>query len=333
MAASGFGRRVISPRLLPEKALSQNREDASACTPAPEVAETAPTAAIPEVVPAESREKADRVGLSKRSLLHGHRRADEVAAIYQHLAARSTIGRAVEGRGGKDIWALILQALDGGLLKPTSTAYQDVTLRLILPGLSLGYCHRFDLAQPADRAKVRDLILPAAIANRDAILASPQDAQAIIEGHLRRQDETRRQESERRRVETEIQRMPPDEMEVVMYGVRLWPRPAGELYDYRELRSGIWWFRDLNRWLQGTMDSEPASRALKMRHLVNWPHQFARHELKPEALAKIEKLVGVVHKAVAPAGGQPGQRRADLEVPAGAEPRGREMVTEREHPQ
>jgi hypothetical protein len=30
--------------------------------------------------------------------------------------------------------------------------------------------------------------------------------------------------------------------------------------------------------------------------LVNWPHQFARHELKPEALAKIEKLVGVVHK-------------------------------------
>ena len=295
---------VIKPKLL-----SLSRESTSTSTSTPELPKHDFPAEKSDEAPAESREKnvpdaPPTKALSTKSSLHGWRRAEEVAAMYLEPQTRTAIGKAIRGRGGKEIWTLFLQALDAGLLTPTNNAFRELSLRAIFPGVSVNYSHRFDLRQPKDRANLRDVILPAAAANRDAILASPQDTQAIIEGYIRRQNELKQHEEARHRTERKIKELPANEQEVVMYGQRLWPRPDGELYNYRQLRSGIWWFRDLNRWLDGTPDSQPSARALKIRHLVNWPHQFARHELSPvtckecddRAREKLEKLIGVVHK-------------------------------------
>jgi hypothetical protein len=83
-----------------------------------------------------------------------------------------------------------------------------------------------------------------------------------------------------------------NEQEVIMYGQKLWPRPPDQFYDYKELRSGIWLFRDLDRWL--ARNQSTSARGQMMRHIVGHFHAFASHELAGESRARIERLGGVV---------------------------------------
>lgn len=86
----------------------------------------------------------------------------------------------------------------------------------------------------------------------------------------------------------------PGEQEVIMFGERLWPHPPGNrLHEYRELRTGIWLFQDLQRYLDRSQSD--ASRAIMIRYLINWVHVFAKHELEGDAHRKIANLCGVVH--------------------------------------
>ena len=50
---------------------------------------------------------------------------------------------------------------------------------------SRGFCQRFDLTNTKERTKVSDEI-PAMIANREAILASPDSLEKILDEHKRR---------------------------------------------------------------------------------------------------------------------------------------------------
>jgi hypothetical protein len=51
---------------------------------------------------------------------------------------------------------------------------------------SRGFCQRFDLTNTKERTKVSDEIFPAMIANREAILASPDSMEKILDEHKRR---------------------------------------------------------------------------------------------------------------------------------------------------
>lgn len=239
-----------------------------------------------------------KTAVSKTNPFRKFPRADEITAIYLEPNSRTLIGKVInKGRAGKEIWDLILQALDGGVLTPTNICFQrKLTLRLLVPGAGRSYGNRFDLTDGKDRATIRDTILPAALSCKDAVLQNPENLESIVADHVAKQDAMRRANLTAKRVEKELSELPADQQEILMYGERLWPRPDNEFYDYKELRSAIWCFRDLNRWLGLSRDPSIASRAVGIRLLVGHWYSFAHHELEGEARAKIENMAGAISK-------------------------------------
>lgn len=145
---------------------------------------------------------------------------------------------------------------------------------------------------------VRDRILPAALANRDAVITSPVDLENIVAAHWRRQDEAARQESASRKVTEAVRVMPAGEHEVMMFGVRLWPRVDHHLgtYDYDQLCAAIWYFRDFDAWLSGSISGRtPGSRAIIVRLSTRWPQEYLDRAYTPEARGKIKKVYQLVH--------------------------------------
>jgi hypothetical protein len=227
-------------------------------------------------------------------------RADELTAIFQNPNTRSVIGKAINQsrKGGNDLWKLLLYALDADLLKPTDTSFQSATLnlRVLFPQGSRAYCNQFDLTKAQDRAKIREVVLPALIDSRDAFLQDPSQLEILVAAYVRRHESELLAKQAAARLARQVSAMPAHEEQIVMYGEQLWPRPDNELYGYKEVRSAIWAFLDLDLWIDKTRDASPASRALMMRHIVGNFHSFARHELEGAARAKIENVMGVISK-------------------------------------
>lgn len=229
---------------------------------------------------------------------HGFDRGDEVTAIYASVDARTTIGKAVRGRGGKEIWALILQAVDAGFLTRTETQFATMNLRILFPCIPKAFGNRFDLIAPKDRQKVRDDIMPAALANRTAILASPERMEFILIAHGRAQEDAARNRAAKRRVDDALRAMPVSQREVIMFGERVWPRVDHRLgsYEYDQLCAAIWYFSDLNSWLESSTSGASAkSRAIIIRLSTRWPEEYIDRACDGDARAKMKKVYSLVH--------------------------------------
>ncbi|HEY1861513.1 MAG TPA: hypothetical protein VGG61_14225, partial [Gemmataceae bacterium] len=131
------------------------------------------------------------------------------------------------------------------------------------------------------------------IACKDAVLERPRDLEMIVNAYFAKKDAARRAEATAARLERQLGELPPDQQEILMYGERLWPRPENALYGYKELRSAIWCFRDLERWVQG---ADIGSRALRIRYIAGHFQSFARHELDGDSQAKSENLAGAISR-------------------------------------
>lgn len=229
---------------------------------------------------------------------HGFERAEEVTAIYASIDARGTIGKALRGRGGKVIWSLILQAIDEGFLRRTETQFATANLRILFPGIPKAFGAKFDLTSVDKRQQVRDIVMPAAIANREVIIASPEQMESILITHAQRQHEAVREQATRRRVDEAVRAMPSDQREVIVYGVRLWPRIEHRFgsYEYDQLCAAIWYVKDLDAWLQGGASGNSVrSRVILIRHSTRWPEEYIERSIGVDERTKIKKLYQLVH--------------------------------------
>jgi hypothetical protein len=223
----------------------------------------------------------------KRSAMHGWPRAAEVHAIFTDPRARAVIGHAISERGGKDIWSLILLAIDHGFVTKNDMCLLTVTARILFPASPRTFWGRLNLTDQTKRAHVRDVIMPAAIANRDAILAAPDKIEEILAAHARQQSKAAR--------ETIIQRktieLPSTQCEVVMFDEVLWPAPNNAMYDFDQIRAAVWFFRDINTWLEGSRDgTNVGSRAIIMRLTTKWFSEYAQRALSAQDQAKIRRV-------------------------------------------
>ena len=195
--------------------------------------------------PAETR-ASKRATIRPSSPFYGRPRADEVYSAFLDKDARSVVGKAIAGRGGADIYEMILKSLDLGFLRPNRDFLGRPNLRMLFSLGSRAFCQRFDLTNTKERVHVRENIFPAMLANREAILASPDDLEKILDDHKRRNAEQARKTHDDKRFTQAKEKMGPGEEEIIMYGQRFWPVIDNRMgvYDYPTLCLAIWHFQD-----------------------------------------------------------------------------------------
>ena len=194
-------------------------------------------------------------------------RGKEINAVYLGESAHAKIGKAVHARGGRELWQMILDAVDAGFSTPNRNATtKSLTLRVLftswppekLPGK---FVNRYNLADPRHRRFVRDVIWPIALANRDAVLADPTCLERLVMNRDR-QEQTTPQVTPQPKVPA----LPPNEYPCTMYGLNIWPRPVTASYDYRQARAATWLFHDLmNMMVNSPVYTTPKGRARAIR--------------------------------------------------------------------
>ena len=110
-------------------------------------------------------------------------RAEEIYEIFQHKEARATLARVWRGKCGREIWDLIVTALDGGLLAQNNRAFSTPSLWLLFPSAPAGkvYHDLWDLQDPgANLSYIKNVLLPLMIDHRDKLLATPERAEEIL---------------------------------------------------------------------------------------------------------------------------------------------------------
>lgn len=267
--------------------------------------EEPPAAAPEESGPAEpAAEVGDAAGpepepVDTRSMLHDLPRAQEVAAIFQHPKTRTTLGHLFRGRGGRQIWDLVLQAIDGRVCTPNHAAIGKPNIRLVLPDIDLRhrnpFADQFDLTRPAHRTMIQDVVLPAVIANREAYLANPADLEQIVRRHgvpPAPPPPDRQAAALRRATEAGQQR-------IVVFGEEMWPHEQG-LYDYDQIRCAIWIVKDLETLISAPPSTSPVGRADYVKVSLIWLNQYIAR-LKTRAPAdrhadKVLRLLAMTHK-------------------------------------
>jgi hypothetical protein len=251
----------------------------------------APQASLVTIEPAETHEK--KSPLNPRHPFWGLERAEEVAATFGNINARTGIGKILRTKGGGLLWTLILDAIDAGFLTPCNDMSRPPNLRTLFPGIRPTFATRFDFTRPEVLKRIRDVIMPIAIANREAVIADPGRLEAILHEDTQRQQREAQQASVEKKTVEAIRALPSNQSEVTMYGVRLWPRVErhGE-YDYDQLRAAIWYWRDFNNWAgRSPLCTSAKSRAIYGRLSVRWFGEFIDRTGGPNPLKKVFSLV------------------------------------------
>jgi hypothetical protein len=131
--------------------------------------------------------------------------------------------------------------------------------------------------------------MPAAIANREAILAAPENVEKIINDYRAKVGNQKRSQAEQEQLNKAKARMPAHQEEIIAYGKRFWPlleeRPFS--YDYDQLRCACWFFRCLEAVLSTTKENTPHGRALSIRNLIKFPSEYTLHIHRDHGLNNI----------------------------------------------
>jgi hypothetical protein len=289
-------------QILKSRSSSEASEDAALLTSPPKIEgndlpaanSSDPPARIEAVELRTMSSHPAKAAVPSRSPFRGWARADEVTAIYLDGDTRTLIGKAIKRRGGREIWDLILKAIDEGFLTPTRASISKMGLRSIFPSVRQNYSSRFNLTNPKDRAEIHNTVFPAAIASREALAGGMENLESIVSDYRAKRRAAEHADIAAKQLEKGLTEMAADEQEIIMFGKRLWPSPPeSPFYGYRELRSAIWFFCDLDKFIASGQDIE--SRAITIRLLVGHLHNFSSHELEGVARDRIENLVSVVH--------------------------------------
>jgi hypothetical protein len=231
--------------------------------------------------------------LSQKSSLRKRSRALEVWSMYLNYNTRAALSKAMRSSGANEIWSLILIAIDQGFLRPSNAASKKFSARLLFtdsPSHSSRFLAGLDLTASRDRKRVSELIMPAAIARREAILAQPEAVENIIDAYGREQTEAAQKAVRDRQHSQALSQMPATQAEIVAFGDRLWPS-ASDMYDYDQVRAAVWFFRDLERFLSSGRDSSIKSVALMIRNTIKWLSEYTAYRSDQKRVYTIFQLV------------------------------------------
>jgi hypothetical protein len=110
---------------------------------------------------------------------------------------------------------------------------------------------------------------------RVAFIAHPEHLEEIVKAHWRQEQETANREATERDIEQAMHDLPRGQEKLVLFGSLLWPPVAEEFrrleYDYDQVRTAAWYFRDINKWLR---NESPASRAIYIRLSTRWFQEY-----------------------------------------------------------
>jgi hypothetical protein len=177
-------------------------------------------------------------------------RAEEVYATYLTPHSRWAIRVVLEKRDGGDIWQMILDAIDAGFVTANrnvigNSASRKVTLRLLFsnwPTYSRrsSLANRYNLLDAQHRQFVREVIMPIALANREAVLADPTCLDKLVTFRPSTQQGITRANAPK-----PAALHPVTEKPASMYGMQLWPRPGNAVYySYAQMRAACRYFQD-----------------------------------------------------------------------------------------
>lgn len=224
-----------------------------------------------------NREEPDRLPprpVSGRHSLQGLNldRLDEVAPYYGKHATRA-LKDVLDVKGNKRrMWSLVLTALDAGFLTKNDTNASNIGL--LFPGAPRLFKQRYDLSNCQKLLEVERVVMPAALANREAVLANPDKIDEIIRGHADIVREQALAAQRAKKIDAAKAAMKAGESEVMVFGQRFWPivdLPHAELaYSYEELRRAAWTFRELHTVTRLGSDGSPKSCGVSIRHVIKF---------------------------------------------------------------
>lgn len=185
-------------------------------------------------------------------------RGDEIAALFLSCGhARTMIQRLAKDRGGKDIWSLILQSRDAGFLTH-GTNPSLPTIKLLFPDAPLSWTKNYLLTEAKDRAYIRDELMPAMIANKEALIATPERIEIILREHFAKVGHQKKLAAIEVKAEVAKAVMNPHEKEVFLFGKRFWPivEKTNSDYDFEQLTAA--WFTVNDMWGLGKSGGQSA---------------------------------------------------------------------------
>src|SRR5258708_1050988 len=178
--------------------------------------------------------------MSNKNPLADKPRAEEVWNRYHGRKTRTALVKAVKHAGGNELWSLILTAIDQGFLKETNSETNTFSARMLFTEApsKRGFLSDLDLATSKGRTFVKDVLMPAAIAKREAILAEPDRIEQIFDEYRQTQKVEAHKQAQKREIEKAVSQLPIGQQQVVVYGETFWP-PVDTLYDYDQLRAAV----------------------------------------------------------------------------------------------
>jgi hypothetical protein len=248
----------------------------------PDPAPIAPNQPVSPTTSAETQSSkavtVPHVPLTRKHAFHGLKRGEQIALVYSDSKTRTTISKCVEQHGGLAIWDMILTAFDAGFLIGTNLQTKKCSLRILFPNAPSQYCSMFDLSKQTDRKQVRDFLLPAAMANREAIIADPGNIEAIIKQHEQQLRAAGDAAKRAQKLEAAKATMKANECEVLLYGRQFWPildLPHPDFgYTFEQLQHAVWFFREISGIALQANRNDNKSAALAVRHAIKWLNGF-----------------------------------------------------------
>jgi hypothetical protein len=201
--------------------------------------------------------------------------------------------RQLSQQANREVRPLIVMAVEAGFRSGEGLARTtNTTLRLLFPGGHAGYLDRFDLSRKADRQHVRERIMPAALANREAVVANPKVLEQVVFDHWRGRSAQRLEVVRTGRLAEAVAVLPDHEARIIIHGCDIWPRVDDQFtYDFDQARVAAWFFRDQCAWLEmSSIAATAAARAIYVRNSVKWLAEYLRRVREPNA-AQVIRLV------------------------------------------
>jgi hypothetical protein len=224
-------------------------------------------------------------------------RSDEVRNLFENFHGRAALRKAVECYGGKEIWQLILDSIDNGLLRvQKGQENEGFSARMLFtdcPGRT--ELSRLELTNRVHRKRVRDEIMPAAIANKEAIIAEPHRIAEILQAHKNRLAKERLESLEKKHLEKAVSAMEPGQEEVIVYGKHYWP-PAYD-YNYDQIRCACWHFVGMQAYmLGGAHPKSVESSAIAIRHAMKWIREYVAYRGDTDSIGQqnVKKIFDLV---------------------------------------
>jgi hypothetical protein len=238
----------------------------------------------------------DNQSLSRKNPLYGREGASEVYKTFLNHHTRTALNEALKGRYGKELRELILAAIAEGFARPTNYSTKTFNAKALFGGYGENL-RGFDLANVRDRRQFKEEVWPMALANKEAILANPEKVDHILDEYKSKRQTEARDQLEQTRFAKAVALLPAHEQTIVCYGERFWPID-GSYYDYDQICTAVWYFRNQADMLEATNDNSVTSRAIGVRYSIKWLSEYATYRTKDQKkLATICQLVRHVSQA------------------------------------